>query len=88
MSEESPLHPPPKRLQSPSGAAGMLSTPTEAAAAPGSAAGADWAEGFSPELREMVALKKYADPESLAQAYFHASKKLGKSPDSLLELPS
>ena len=47
-----------------------------------------WAEQFSPELREMVATKQYGDPESLAQAYMHASQKLGKNPESLLEIPS
>ena len=89
MSEEIPAAPTTEAPAESSGAAGMLSTPTEAAPATLDLPQVpDWAEGFSPELREMVASKKYADPESLAQAYMHASKKLGKSPDSLLELPS
>jgi len=47
-----------------------------------------WAQGFeSQELQQLVATKQYGDPEALAQAYQHATAKLGKNPDKLLELP-
>lgn len=47
-----------------------------------------WAQGFeSQELQQLVATKQYGDAEALAQAYQHATAKLGKNPDKLLELP-
>ncbi len=80
---------PVESIPEPAGAASMLSTPTEAQPPPLDLATVpEWAAEFSPELREMVASKKYGDPESLAQAYMHATKKLGKNPESLLELPA
>lgn len=49
----------------------------------------EFAAGWGDEgLKQMVVTKGYKDPESIAQAYQHAVAKLGKNPDSLIELPS
>ena len=89
MSEEIPA-PPVEAAPEPADASSMLASPSGEASAPPLDLHPvpSWAEQFSPELREMVATKQYGDPESLAQAYMHASQKLGKNPESLLEIPS
>ncbi len=48
----------------------------------------EWAKEYSQEAQELVARKNYADPEAVVQAYLHAERKLGASPDRLLELPA
>lgn len=78
----------------PASAAGSLGAPGPAAT-PGStpvipalhevpAYASEWS---SPELQQLVAGKKYADTEQVAQAYQHAVAKLGADPSKLLTVP-